>query len=68
MAKRKPKSLKKLAKEKEYYAKKIEEMEQERSKIRDWDHKALLTRMKRIKLWISDQIQQILKSTGNPDH
>lgn len=60
MAKRKPKSLKKLTKEKEYYARKIEEMEQERSKIRDWDHKAILTRMKRIKLWINDQIQQLL--------
>lgn len=61
MAKRKPKTLKKLTKEKEYYAKKIEEMERERDKIRDWDHKAILTRMKRIKLWINDQIQQVLK-------
>lgn len=61
MAKRKPKSLKKLTKEKEYYAKKIDEMESERDKIRDWDHKALLTKMKRIKLWINDQIQNLLK-------
>jgi hypothetical protein len=61
MAKRKPKSLKKLTKEKEYYARKIDEMESERDKIRDWDHKALLTKMKRIKLWINDQIQHLLK-------
>lgn len=61
MAKRKPKSLKKLTKEKEYYARKIDEMESERDKIRDWDHKALLTKMKRIKLWINDQIQNLLK-------
>ena len=60
MVKRKPKSLKKLQKEKEYYAKKIEEMEIERSKIRDWDHKAILTKLKRIKLWINDQIQHLL--------
>ena len=61
MPKRKPKSLKKLTKEKEYYARKIDEMESERDKIRDWDHKALLTKMKRIKLWINDQIQHLLK-------
>lgn len=62
MAKRKPKSLKKLQKEKDYYAKKVSELEAERNRVRDWDHKALLTKMKRIKLWINDQIQQLLKT------
>ena len=57
--KRKDKSVRKLKQEHTYYANKIEEIEKERSMYRDFGHKALLLRLKKIKLSIKDQIAKL---------
>jgi uncharacterized protein YdcH (DUF465 family) len=62
MAKIKNKAIKKLTKEHEYYAKKVDEIEKERTLYRDFGHKALLMKLKKTKLYIKDQIDRLLKN------
>lgn len=64
MAKRKNKSLKKLEKEHDYYKGKVEEMERERSYDRSWDGKALLVKMKKLKLDAKTQIMKLKQALG----
>jgi len=45
--KNKDKHLLKLQNEHQYYAKKVDEIEKERNMYRDYDHKGLLTRLKK---------------------
>ena len=59
--KRKDKSLKKLTEEHKYYAKKVDELEKERTMYRDFGHKALLLKLKKTKLYIKDQIDRLTK-------
>ena len=60
--KNKDKHLLKLQNEHQYYAKKVDEIEKERNMYRDYDHKGLLMRLKKIKLFIKDQIEQYSKN------
>ena len=50
----------------QYYAKKVDEIEKERSMYRDYDLKVFffffLMRLKKIKLFIKDQIEQYSKN------
>lgn len=64
MAKKKNKSLKKLEKEHSYYKSKVEEMEQERAHDRSWDGKALLVKMKKLKLDVKTKITQLRQALG----
>ena len=60
--KNKNKKLLKLQNEHQYYAKKVDEIEKERTMYRDYDHKGLLLRLKKMKLFIKDQIEQLSKN------
>lgn len=64
MSKNKNKSLKKLEKEHNYYKGKVEEMEQERSHDRTWSSKALLVKMKKLKLDAKTKIMQLKQVLG----
>lgn len=64
MQKRKNKNLKKLEKEHNYYKGKVEEMEQERAHDRSWDGKALLVKMKKLKLDAKTKIMQLKQALG----
>ena len=55
----KDKKVKKLIEEHKYYAKKVNELEKERALYRDFGHKGLLTRLKKIKLSIKDQLYKL---------
>ena len=61
MAKIKNKTVKKITKEHEYYSKKVDEIEKERTLYRDFGHKALLIKLKKMKLAIKDQIDRLTK-------
>jgi len=61
MSKIKNKTVKKLTKEHEYYSKKVDELEKERSIYRDFGHKSLLLKLKKTKLYIKDQIDRLTK-------
>ena len=62
MSKIKNKAVKKLTKEHEYYSKKVDEIEKERTLYRDFGHKALLIKLKKTKLYIKDQLDRLLKN------
>ena len=55
----KNKKVKKLTADHEYYAKKVDELEKERTIHRDFGHKALLTKLKKIKLSVKDQLNKL---------
>jgi len=56
----KNKKVKKLTEEHNYYAKKVDELEKERKLYRDFGHKGLLTKLKKIKLSIKDQLNKLV--------
>ena len=56
------KLVKKLTEEHKFYAKKVDEIEKERTMYRDFGHKALLTKLKKMKLVIKDQIDRLTKN------
>ena len=58
--KNKDKQLLKLTKEHIYYSKKVDEIEKERNLYRDFSHKSLLMKLKKIKLSIKDQIGKLV--------
>jgi uncharacterized protein YdcH (DUF465 family) len=57
--KNKDKQMLRLTKEHVYYSKKVEEIEKEREKNRDFFHKSLLVKLKKIKLIIKDKIKEL---------
>lgn len=59
--KNKDKQVLKLQKEHIYYANKVDEIEKERNAYRDFNHKALLVKLKKIKLAIKDQLRGLVK-------
>lgn len=59
--KNKDKQVLKLQKEHIYYANKVDEIEKERNAYRDFNHKALLVKLKKIKLAIKDQLKGLVK-------
>ncbi len=42
-----------------FLSKRVAKMEREREKIRDTGHKAILTELKKEKLWIKDEINRL---------
>jgi len=58
--KNKNKRVMKLTDDHEYYRKKVEELEHEREKHRDFSHKALLVKLKKIKLSIKDELNRLI--------
>ena len=58
--KNKDKQLLRLTKEHIYYSKKVDEIEKERYLYRDFSHKSLLVKLKKIKLSIKDQIGKLV--------
>ena len=42
-----------------FLSKRVAKMEREREKIRDTEHKAILTELKKEKLWIKDEINRL---------
>lgn len=58
MTKRKPKKLNKLIDQHTYYSKKVAEIENERKGDRSFNHKSLLLKLKKTKLYIKDQIEK----------
>jgi len=56
----KNKKVKKLTEDHKYYAKKVDELEKERTMYRDFGHKGLLTKLKKIKLSIKDQLNKLV--------
>jgi hypothetical protein len=66
MAKNKKPSKKVKAVEKEYnwYKKKVDQMEEERSYDRTWDGKELLVKFKKIKLALKTQLNYMKRTLG----
>lgn len=64
MAKTKNKNLKKLETEYNYYKKKVDEIEQERDWDRSWDTKALLVKLKKMKLNLKTSILNLKTTLG----
>jgi len=64
MAKTKSKSLKKLETEYNYYKKKVDEIEQERDWDRSWGTKALLVKLKKMKLNLKTSILNLKTTLG----
>jgi uncharacterized protein YdcH (DUF465 family) len=64
MAKLKNKSLKKLETEYNYYKKKVDEIEQERDWDRSWGTKALLVKLKKMKLNLKTSILNLKTTLG----
>jgi len=64
IAKTKSKSLKKLETEYNYYKKKVDEIEQERDWDRSWDTKALLVKLKKMKLNLKTSILNLKTTLG----
>jgi len=58
--KNKDKKVLKLTKEHIYYSNKVDEIEKERSSQRDFSHKALLVKLKKIKLAIKDELNKLI--------
>jgi len=63
MAKQK-KKIKRLEKEYQWYKKKVDEMEDERSYDRTWDGKELLLKFKKIKLYLKTQLEYLRRTVG----
>jgi cell fate regulator YaaT (PSP1 superfamily) len=59
MTKKKSKKLKSVEKEYQWYKKKVDEMEAERSYDRTWSGKELLVKFKKIKLYLKTQLQKM---------
>jgi hypothetical protein len=59
--KNKDKQVLKLQKEHLYYSNKVKEIEKERDKNRDFSHKSLLLRLKKMKLAIKDKLIGLTK-------
>jgi uncharacterized protein YdcH (DUF465 family) len=66
MAKKKKasKKIKAVQKEYDWYKKKVEELEAERTYDRTWQSKELLVKMKKYKLYLKTQISKMLESIG----
>ena len=56
---KKSKKLKSVQKEYDWYKKKVDEMEAERSYDRSWTGKELLVKFKKIKLFLKSQIKKM---------
>lgn len=56
---KKSKKLKSVQKEYDWYKKKVDEMESERSYDRSWTGKELLVKFKKIKLFLKTQIKKM---------
>ena len=64
MAKMKSKKVKALQKEYDWYKKKVDEMESERGYDRTWDSKQLLVKFKKLKLFLTTQIDHMKRTIG----
>ena len=64
MAKTKSKKLKSLEKEYNWYKKKVNEMEDERSYDRTWAGKELLVKFKKTKLFLKTTIDKMKRTLG----
>ena len=62
MAKIKSKKIKAVQKEYDWYKKKVDEMEEERTFDRSWDGKHILVKFKKIKLSLKTQLESMKRS------
>jgi cell fate regulator YaaT (PSP1 superfamily) len=65
MAKMKSKKLKSVQKEYDWYKKKVDQMEEERTFDRSWDGKQLLVKFKKIKLALKTQLESMKRTLFN---
>ena len=65
MAKMKSKKLKSVQKEHDWYKKKVDQMEEERTFDRSWDGKQLLVKFKKIKLALKTQLESMKRTLFN---
>ncbi len=62
MAKIKSKKIKAVQKEYDWYKKKVDQMEEERTFDRSWDSKHILVKFKKIKLALKTQLESMKRS------
>ena len=62
MAKIKSKKIKAVQKEYDWYKKKVDQMEEERTFDRSWDSKHILVKFKKIKLALKTQLESMTRS------
>jgi len=65
MAKKKSKKLKAVEKEYDWYKKKVDEMESERSYDRSWSGKELLVKFKKTKLFLKTTLQKMRQTLSS---
>ena len=64
MAKIRSKKIKAVQKEYDWYKKKVVEMEEERGYDRSWDGKQILVKLKKIKLFLKTQLDNMKRSVN----